>query len=151
MVGAIQASEYERMASSEAGHSVHYLGPKTLEETNGIIGGAVALIHTCRPEGFGNNFLQAWLQGVPTVSLGFDPAGLIATFGLGGFARENWELFVSQVATFMDDPAAAKKIGDKAREFAEQRFSVDRTVETLESFLIEIAGDMPDARVGGTP
>jgi len=147
MVGAIQAPEYEWIAKSGAEHAVHYLGPKSLEETNGIIGQALALVHTCRPEGFGNNFLQAWLQGVPTVSLGFDPAGLIAKFGLGGFADGRWDLFVSQVEALIANPDGAKEIGRRAKAFAEQRFSVDRTLETLESFLMEIVEDKPQAKM----
>jgi glycosyltransferase involved in cell wall biosynthesis len=139
MVGAIQSQEYDWIA--HGGTGVHYLGQKTIEETNGIIANAIALIHTCKPEGFGNNFLQAWLQGVPTVSLGFDPAGYIERFRLGGYAADDWDVFVAQVERLIHNPDMALEAGRRARGFAAARFSLDRTLDTLELFLARVLAD----------
>jgi glycosyltransferase involved in cell wall biosynthesis len=138
MVGAIPAKEYQWIAHGARG--VHYLGKKSLAETNGIIADAIALVHTCKPEGFPNNFLQAWLQGVPTVSLGYDPAGYITKYDLGGHAADDWTKFQEQVERLIDDRQAARDAGKRAKDFADERFSIERTVNTIELFLNQILG-----------
>ena len=80
MVGKIQDPRYEFISKTEADlpKNLFYLGPKSPEQVNGIVRSSLLLVHTCSTEeGFGNSFIQAWLQGKPTVSLYFDPNTII--------------------------------------------------------------------------
>lgn len=137
MFGQIQAEEYNNIGN-EPPSNFHYLGPCTFEESNGVISGSLLLAHTCRPEGFGNNFIQAWLAGKPTVSLGFDPGGYIEQEKLGGFAHDDFESFVSIIEALLCNDAERQEVGTRARTFAEANFSVQRTVDTLEKVLDDV-------------
>ncbi len=139
MVGTIQSVDYKWISTENSRTpNFHYLGPKTPEEVNGILEQSIMLVHTCKPEGFGNNFLQAWFQKKPTVSFAFDPAGYIAEEQLGGFAGSNWDIFVAHVARYIQDEDQRKQTGLRAYNFAMRNFSLDKTVETLETYLQEI-------------
>ena len=138
MVGDIQSAQFDWIRTEhDRLPSFHYLGPKPLHDATGIIAGSLLLVHTCKPEGFGNNFIQAWLLGKPTVSYAFDPASLIQKHDLGGFPNSDWDLFVKQVARLIDDPGARQAAGGRALAMARENFSVDRTVRELEAFLKE--------------
>jgi glycosyltransferase involved in cell wall biosynthesis len=151
MVGSIQSEEYKWIAQENARTpNFHYLGPKTLQEVNGMLAGALMLVHTCKPEGFPNNFLQAWFQGRPTVAFEFDPAACIENNKLGGNAKGDWDALVSIVSNLLDDDALRTATGVRAKAYAESTYSVERTVDTLESFLMEIVSGYA-ASVSGQP
>lgn len=138
MIGDIQSSQFDWIRTEhDRLPCFHYLGAKSLCDTTGIIAGSLFLIHTCKPEGFSNNFIQAWLLGKPTISYGFDPASLIKNNDLGGFAGSNWDIFVSQIERLIDDPVARQAAGDRALAMARKNFSIDKTVGELEAFLHE--------------
>lgn len=147
MVGQIQSEDYKWIETENARTpNFHFLGPKTPQEVNGMLAGAQMLVHTCKPEGFGNNFIQAWLQGKPTVTFEFDPAGYIAQNGLGGYANANWDEFVMLVAGLIDNADKRTATGEKALHFAEKSFSIARTVDTLEAFLKKVINNSKSAR-----
>ncbi len=140
MVGSIQSKDYEWIRLAPDAGCFHYLGPKTIQQVNGILARSLFLVHTCEPEGFGNVFIQAWLQRKPTVTLGFDPAGYISEHGLGGTADGNWEVFVGLVADLIENLSMRESIGQRAFAFARQNFSVAKTVEDVEAFMYEVTG-----------
>lgn len=135
MVGKIQDSRYAYLTdASRIPSNLFYLGPKSPEEVNGIIRESQLLVHTCNPEGFGNNFIQAWLQGKPTVSLYFDPDRLISSQGIGFHSRTP-ENFVSQVSLLLCDANLRGAMGDKAQRFAKENFTPEANIPKLEAFL----------------
>src|SRR5690606_15840679 len=98
-------------------------------------------IHTCKPEGFGNIFIQAWLKHKPTVSFAFDPGGFISSNKLGGFADSDYDLFKSQITKLIEDPEHRAATGEIAYEFGRDNFSIEKTVNEIESFLAEVFED----------
>jgi hypothetical protein len=79
----------EREARSLA--NVQFAGPVPYHEIGVRFERARVLVNTSDVEGFPNTFLQAWMRGVPVVSL-LDPDGIIAREGLGIAARSESEL-----------------------------------------------------------
>lgn len=141
MVGKIQHQEYEYIASSNMGPSnFHYLGPKTLFEVNGIIKNALFLVHTCDVEGFPNNFIQAWQQGKPTISLYYDPEGIIEREKLGYFSR-TFPKLVEDTRHLIENEPDRLRLGQKAREFANENFDSEKNVRQLEAFLVKVMED----------
>ena len=136
MIGYVQSERYRWLLDRTAlPANCHYLGPKPVEEVNGVLRGCLLHVHTCRPEGFGNVFIQAWLQGRASVSLGFDPAGVIGRNGLGFDAGDDFERFTRLVQGLIEDPAARESIGRRAQSFARATFGEDRLVDEVEELL----------------
>lgn len=137
MVGKIQDNHYAYLQSSEnLPRNLYYLGPKSLEEVNGMLKSSLFLVHTCDPEGFGNNFIQAWLQAKPTISLYFDPESIIIDNQLG-FVSGSVEQMVKDVKKLIEDQKLRIEIGQRAKNFAQQHFDPELNVRKLEEFLIQ--------------
>lgn len=143
MVGHMQSSQYEWMQEEEGlPDNCHYLGAKSLKEVNGIIAGSLFHIHTCMPEGFGNIFIQAWLHGRPSVSFGFDPSGYIEKNGLGLVSGENERVFREQVQFLIENDEIRNTMGNNARVFATDKFSVTNMVGSVERIFRRAVGKL---------
>ncbi|QPC43600.1 glycosyltransferase family 4 protein [Kaustia mangrovi] len=119
--------------------NLRYLGPKPLEEVNGMLAGARCLVTTSMPEGFSNNIIQASLQGTPTVSFEFDPGGVLRRHVLGLCSGGDIEQFVSDVGSLLDDEALAQALGRRARTHALKHFDPGRNIAALDGFLNAVA------------
>lgn len=140
MVGSIQSKHYRWLEdASQLPNNCHYLGHKSLEEVNGILAGSLMHIHTCQPEGFSNVFIQAWLQGRPSVSLGFDPSGYIGKHYIGLDAKDDESMFTQAVFRLLDDDKTREEMGQRAQKFAHETFSVELMVDRVKAVLTEAA------------
>jgi glycosyltransferase involved in cell wall biosynthesis len=141
MIGPIHQQSYEQVVSeAESLTNFRYLGKRTPEEVNGILKNAQLLVHTCEPEGFGNNFIQAWMQGIPTVSLSFDPDNIILKQGLG-FVSGTHDQMQKDVRRLLEDAKLRKEMGSKAKKYASQHFSEERLSAEVEEFLTKIVDE----------
>lgn len=137
MVGEIQDGAYAYIADGKPEHTpsnFFYLGKKSPLEVNGMLEESLLLVHTCSPEGFGNNFIQAWLQGKPTVSLHFDPDGMIERNRLG-YHSKNFSAFVENVRDLVENPDLRAEIGARAKIFAQENFSSKKNAGKLARFI----------------
>lgn len=139
IVGKIQDKMYD-FFKKNAGlpSNLHYLGPMTVPEVNGILKKSLFLFHTCKPEGFGNNFIQAWLQGKPTVSLEFDPGGLISSNSLGFVSNNDLSTFTNDIKNLVTDSALREKLGKNAQAYAIKQHHPETNVRKLERFIYHI-------------
>jgi glycosyltransferase involved in cell wall biosynthesis len=134
MVGGIHQEEYRYVAEpGRVPDNFHYLGPRTPEEVNAILAGSVMLVHTCDPEGFPGNFVQAWWQGVPTISLYYDPDGVIETHGVGRLSGE-FDTFVEDIVDVATHPRRRDTMGQRAYEMACDLFDATRNARRYERF-----------------
>ena len=137
MIGSIVHRHYhQHLEDASVLPNFHYLGVKTYHELNGIIRQAQLLGHTCEPEGFPNVFIQAWMQGTPTVSAYYDPDQMIQRHQLG-FYSGTFEQFETDVRRLLVDDALRNKIGQRAKQFAEARFQIETNAKQLERFLAQ--------------
>lgn len=137
MVGQLQSKSYGPLLAAGPAN-FHYLGEKRLDEVNGMLAGCLFLIHTCLPEGFSNNFIQAWLQGKTVVSLAFDPGGMLAGQGLGYYCGNSMEHFVEQTMRLIRHPEQAAESGQRALAHAREHFSPETNVRRLESLFATV-------------
>lgn len=139
MVGAPQVAAYADFAlRSDLPPNLHVLGPLPGPEAAGVLAGALLHVHTCRPEGFPNVFLQAWGAGVPSVSLEYDPAGVIASEGVGAVADGSATRMLTQVRSILQDEQRRTDLGVRAQAYARRRGDLDTNVGALERFLSDI-------------
>lgn len=132
MVGNIQSSKYLKIIEdSRTLENFHFLGPLHPKEVNSLLRDALCLVHTCMPEGFGNNFIQAWGQGVPTISYEFDPDNLIQTENLGFVSQCDFLLMKEQLLELYRDPDLKEKYSNRLKEFVDVSFSQAGMVNKL--------------------
>jgi glycosyltransferase involved in cell wall biosynthesis len=139
MVGDIQQEKYRWMENKqELPENLHYLGPKTVTEVNGMIRESLFHIHTCMAEGFPNVFIQAWFFGKPSVSYGFDPSNYINKNSLGFCSEENMAKFVEDVKQLCNDSKKRNEMGKNASSFAKKMFKIENSVSMLEDLVKEL-------------
>lgn len=144
MIGRIQAgrryTQRLRAVLKRATANFQYLGPMPIDQVNAMISQSDVLLYTSLPvEGFGNSFLQAWLRGVPTVSLSFDLDGILEREGVGRCSR-TFEQLVVDVRELMEDEAARLDMGRRAREYAVRHHSAEKMVADYEALFKEVVG-----------
>lgn len=123
--------------------NVFYLGQRSFEEVNGIFKNALLHIHTCLPEGFSNVFLQAWLQGTPSVSLSVDPGGVLETHSAGLCANGDMEYFAQCISRLLDSRDLRERYGSLGRAYAASQHGIRALVSSVEEVL-QNARLMPD-------
>lgn len=100
-----------------------YSGPIEPEEAEKCIASASLIVNTSEFEGFPNVFQQAWAHGVPTLSLGIDPDGVIEREGLGKCAQSLVEL-EKYLRKFMQDEKLRQEVGQRAINFSHQTYDL---------------------------
>lgn len=125
MIGNIQADKgkYEALIkeTEKKCPNFKYIGKKSFTEVNQYMAKARVLVHTCEPEGFSNNFIQAWLNACPTISLSFDPDNVIKDNKIG-FHSQAFEQLLQDTKKVLDSDDLAAEMGQRARDFAVQNF-----------------------------
>lgn len=117
--------------------NLHYLGPMPPAAVSGLLAQARCLVHTCSPEGFSGNLIQAWRQGCPTVVLHHDPDGIILRSGAGEYS-ETMERLVRACRNVMADDALRAQWSKAALRLVDEEFDRTRNVANLVSFIEEI-------------
>jgi glycosyltransferase involved in cell wall biosynthesis len=108
-----------------------------------LYGRAKVLLNTSDVEGFPNTYLQAWIQGVPVVTL-IDPDRVIEREGLGVAVRSPGEL-VGAIASLLGSPQAWQEASDRCRRYMAREFGDDRI---LPAYLDTFARVMDAGRRG---
>jgi glycosyltransferase involved in cell wall biosynthesis len=109
------ASFLER--SSEELRNFSYLGGKSPQEAEQLMGEASLLINTSLYEGFPNTFIQSWLRATPALSLNVDPDNLMRREGIG-LCTSSLEQLIKDTKRLLLAPDELVCMGAKARLYA---------------------------------
>lgn len=111
------------MSSIEATRNLEYWGQKPLDEVNATLARAHVFVNTSVEEGFPNTFIQAWMRGVPVVSLSVNPDGVFdhEEVGFHGVTEEG---LAKAVRTLLTDEALRARYAARSREYAVAKHSV---------------------------
>jgi glycosyltransferase involved in cell wall biosynthesis len=131
MAGKIYSEKYKKLIqkTKKINPNFEYLGTISFEESNKLIGESDFFVNTSKgQEGFPNTFIQAWLRGVPTVSLQFDPDDMITKYQLGFVANNNYEELKKGVKELILDEELRLKLSENAKTFSTEKFSVEKNI-----------------------
>jgi glycosyltransferase involved in cell wall biosynthesis len=120
MVGApaaVSGWQQSFMRSVEATPNLQYLGQKTQEEVNELLGRAHIFVNTSAHEGFPNTFIQSWLRDVAVVSLEVDPDRVLERKQVGIAAHSELALLAA-VRHLIENPEARAAYAQRGREHA---------------------------------
>jgi glycosyltransferase involved in cell wall biosynthesis len=91
---------------------------------------AIALLCTSDVEGFPNTFLDAGSFGVPVLSLGIDPDGILTREGGGVMANGDLAALIKAVEQYAGNPAMTQAAGERLRTYVRRRHeAVGRVAE----------------------
>src|SRR5260221_3633590 len=119
------------MASAEANLTFH--GRLSYWDANDLYGRSRVFVNTSDVEGFPNSYLQAWIRGVPVVTL-IDPDSVIEREGLG-IAAKSPDQIPDAIRHLLRDPNAWNAASDRCRTFMEQEHGEEKVLATyLDTF-----------------
>ena len=113
--------------------NLRHVGVLSQEDVNDTLCGSSLLVNTSHYEGFSNTFIQAWMRGIPVVSLNVNPDGLLDGQGIGLVCGTEEALY-QNVKRLLDNPQLVRTMGERSRAFAIKEFSeanIDRIATLL--------------------
>ena len=120
-----------RAAAAKSNVSFH--GRLSYWDANALYGRTRLLVNTSDVEGFPNSYLQAWIRGVPVVTL-IDPDGVIEREGLGVAARSA-EQITHAIRQLLSNTEEWKAASDRCRAFMAREYGEDKVLASyLDTF-----------------
>lgn len=130
MVGGPSRGEetlFHDVSRAAAGRSnVHFHGRLSYWEAKALYPRAKVFVNTSDLEGFPNSYLQAWISGVPVVTL-IDPDGVIEREGLGVAARSRAQMRAA-IGRLLGEPAAWQAASERCRAFMAREYAEDKVL-----------------------
>lgn len=108
-----------------------FLGELSNYEVINYLERAKILVNTSDFEGLSNTFIEAWLKGVPIVSLSVDPDNMIKEHNLGRVSG-NIDLMCLDINEMLENKALWHEQSIKTQIFARKTFNIENAVSKLE-------------------
>lgn len=70
--------------------------------------------------------IEAMMIGMPVVALATTEMSTVIDNGVNGYADTNVDTLIARMQELLQDPSHARRLGDKARAYARERFHIDR-------------------------
>jgi glycosyltransferase involved in cell wall biosynthesis len=132
---------YEQLVGrgSDLPHFEH-TGEVSPEEADRWIREASALVNTSTMEGVSNALVQAWAHGTPTLVLGMDPEGVIASEGLG-YASGSTDRMTADLRELLSDPVVWAGYSTRAHDYAMRNHDIRAVADAYENLFREGRSD----------
>lgn len=127
MVGGKDDKKYLEMLFRDKPKNLEWLGRLSFDQALRWFCQASFLVNTSEKdkEGFPNTFIQAWLHGVPVVTLGVDPDGVIQKNNLG-FVAKNVEEMLKIISSLFENIQEYIALSARVFEYARSHHSVEK-------------------------
>ena len=140
MIGKKLSTRYDTLIKSTIleNSNFHFYGESNQEFILQILKKAKLLVNTSDTEGFSNTFIEAWLRGVPVISLsGVNPDNLIKKKSIG-FVCENLEEIQNQISKVINDDALFTKMSNKSKKIARDMFDIKKYADNFINIINEL-------------
>jgi glycosyltransferase involved in cell wall biosynthesis len=124
MIGSRSDQSYLENLFKKKPDNLEWLGKLTFKETLEWFDRTTFFINTSKKEGFPNTYIQAWLRGVPVISMGVDPDGIIQKYKLG-YVVNDIEQMLQKIQFLMNTTEEYKLISKNAIEYANLYHSIE--------------------------
>ena len=115
--------------------NLELLPPRPRPVLMDLVEQAVAVVNTADFEGMPNTFLEGWARGVPALALTHDPADVIVTHELGGFAHGSPEKLVELARQLWETRRDQADVARRCRRYIDQYHSPDSVSSRWEEAL----------------
>jgi glycosyltransferase involved in cell wall biosynthesis len=123
--------------------NVTFHGRLPYRDANTLYDRAKVLVNTSDVEGFPNSYLQAWIRGVPVVTL-LDPDAVIEREGLGVAVKSPARIAVA-VAQLLGDTAAWSAASARCRAFMAREFGEEKVLAPYLAAFEQVMGERGEA------
>ena len=115
-----------------------YLGFMPPDQVNEILRTSKILVNTSSSEGFPNTFVQAWINGIPVISLNVDPDDIIKKNKLGFCCNGDIGLMIEKIQYLMNDESQRNQISKNCKRFAADHLNLKVNVHKLSKILYRL-------------
>jgi len=123
MVGGHPNQTYVEALLKDKSKNVKITGKISFKESLKYFNQASLLVNTSISEGFSNTYIQAWLNGIPTIVMGADPDGLIKMNQLG-YNCKSINSMVHKVESLLNDKNSYSQMSKHVKCYAEKNHSI---------------------------
>jgi len=134
MIGSKEERGQIRKLYNNLPNNLRMLGRLSFEETLRWFDQATFFVNTSRQEGFPNTFIQAWLRGLPVLTLNVDPDRVISTNGLGFVALGIGEL-LNKLVYLSNHSDEYRRISDRVKEYANRNYLIEKITDDFIKFI----------------
>jgi glycosyltransferase involved in cell wall biosynthesis len=134
IIGEDKSSSLKGLSATMGTGNLEYVGAVTPDEVGPFFEQACIFVNTSDSgyEGFPNTFIEAWMRGVPVVSLNTDPDNVIQRHGLG-FHSGSFEKMVNNVRFLLSDEDARRHFGENGYRYVKNEHDITKIVGVLEN------------------
>lgn len=98
------------------------------------------LFNPIRYTSLGLAVCEAMMLGMPIVGLATTEMAAAIQNGVSGFVDTDLSRLIPAMQSLIDDPGEAKRLGENARRYAQERFSLDRFIREWREAFAEVSG-----------
>lgn len=107
----------------------HYYGESKQEFILEILNKVKVLVNTSDSEGFSNTFIEAWLRGVPVITLkGVNPDDLITKNGVG-FVCDDIDEIQKRISEILNNSSLFSQMSLESKRMSKEKFDLEKYVD----------------------
>ncbi len=150
--GPLEAELRAQIQRSELSAAVHLLGPRAQGEVRRQLAAAHVFVLACVPESGGGSdnlptvIMEAMACGVPVISTRLAGVPEMIESGTDGVLVPPQEpaALAEALEQLLNDREEARRLGERGRRGAQEKFAIEKTTAALKHLLVEFAGVTPD-------
>jgi len=120
--------------------NVEYLGKLSIQEVQRLLKDSYIMINTSKVESFPNTFIEAWMHGIPVISLSVDPDNIISSNDMG-FLGLNINKVVDNIKKLLNDEKLYMNHSKKSRTFAINNFTLELIIKKYDFIFKDIISE----------